>query len=367
MRSVGIADGGLVMRKTLFSAVSGVGLLASLIVALAGPAYAADIPVMPPPVVVAPMAEQPAPRFYALLGALFVTRTTPAPAPILLEAPDVFALQAPLPDDLLFGDILDASDLDFGWTFGLYARAGMIMPGNIGFEAGGFWLRPMTSAVAAAYVDPIYVILGTDPGMGISDIEAFTSINTTQLYGLDVNAVFQPNAGPLQIYGGLAFLQLRDAFDLTLTQNDGFVVTTYPLLWETSNRLIGPQIGARFFLGSGDPFSVTIDAKVGYLRNAYTNDFLGFDFDGDPIIGEDSGKLWSFMAQGGITANYALSENLHLNVGYQAIFLNNVALAPHQVGATDGPLPNGPGSVKLNTYTSHVLFHGVSAGLTLFF
>ncbi|MGD9737818.1 MAG: hypothetical protein AB7O56_12290 [Bauldia sp.] len=356
------------MRKSFVRAAVATGLLASsaLVAPFVGSVLAADIEIVPPPPIIpAPMVVEEVPRFYFLAGALFVTRKSPEPAPILIEAPTPQAAEA-LPGGLPPGDILDASDFDFGWTFGFYARAGVITPSNLGVEVGGFWLKPMTATVTGDFdLDPIGVFLQTDDETFYERIEAFEAANTTRLYGLDANVVLQPNAGPLQLYAGVAYLRLRDALDLTLTQATN-PTTDFVFDWETSNRLIGPQIGARVFLGDADPFSLTLDARVGYLRNAYTNAFSHMGT-GGLIEGDDSGKVWSFMAAGGVTANFALNENLHLNVGYQAIFLNNVALAPHQVIGTPGPLGTGPETLDLTTYTSHVLFHGVSAGITLLF
>lgn len=320
----------------------------------AGTAGAADItPVIP--VVVAPVvAPPPGPSFYASVALLYMTRRDPAQAPIIDEA--TARIIGPLPgtDPAL---ILDAQDFDFGWTFGIEGRAGFILPsGSFGAEIGGFWLRPFNAFVGGEpFSGGTYVVTDPPTDFGIDTFEAY---NTTRLHGADANLVAHLNGGALQVYAGAAYIRLRDEMTIYADLDAPDQIWT----WETSNRLIGPQIGARFVFGAANPFSVEIGGRVGFLHNAVTNSvFIDAATD---LEADDADSIWTWMAAGGITARYHLNQNVAITVGYQALWLKDVALAPHQVGATS-PIDTDP--ITLDTFVAPFLTHGLSVGLRLTF
>lgn len=323
-------------------------------------ASAADIvvPVIPAPVYVPPP-PPPQPSFYGSIGLLYMTRSTPAIAPIL-EAP-VARIIAPLPENDP-ANILDASDFDFGFAFGLEGRLGMILPnGVLGFEVGGFWLRELTATVENDDVFGL-AFLATDPETEVG-LDAFEAYNATRLYGFDANVVAHLNGGALQVYGGLAYIRLRDEMGIYADMDapDQF------WLWQTNNRLIGPQVGARYVIGNSNPFSLEIGGRVGLLHNSIANSVLIDRSGDDDLTGADADSIWTLMAAGSITARYQLNQNVAVTAGYQALWLKNVALAPHQVGATDPIDIPGPDTIGLDTYVAPFLAHGFTAGLSIRF
>lgn len=335
----------LVRRTSQLIATVAIGAMAI------GSAGAADLPVfIPAPIVIPPPAPQPG--FYASVALLYMTRSDPAQAPILNEADPVPAAAEPLPGAPV-GDPFDAQDFDFGWTFGVEARAGVILPsGNFGFEAGGFWLRPWVAYYADDDIGR--PDLATDPPLAVWDMLSFEAWNTTRIYGLDANAV--AHLGPLQIYGGVAYIHLRDAMEIVAPMSQ---LPTEYYNWWTGNRMIGPQVGARFTIGNASPFSVEVGGRVGILRNSMSNEvFLDMAAD---VAATDFDTVWTLMAGGGVTAKFNVNESLAITAGYQALWLQKVALAPHQVGATDPITP------ELDTFYAPILIHGVSAGLAFRF
>jgi hypothetical protein len=324
-------------------------------------ASAADIvvPVIPAPIYVPPP-PPPQPSFYASVAALYMTRSTPAIAPIL-EA-ELLTAAEPLPGNDDPADLLDASDFDFGFTFGLEGRAGVILPnGMLGFEVGGFWLRPWTATVANDDVFGL-AILETDPETPVG-LDAFEAYNTTRLYGFDANVVAHLNGGALQLYAGLAYIRLRDEMGINadLDAPDEF------WLWQTNNRLIGPQVGARVVIGNSNPFSVELGGRVGLLHNSMTNSVLIDRMGDDDLTGADADSIWTLMAGGSITARFNLNPNFAITAGYEALWLKKVALAPHQVGVTDPINIPGPDTIGLDTYVAPFLAHGFTAGVSLRF
>jgi hypothetical protein len=73
------------------------------------------------------------------------------------------------------------------------------------------------------------------------------------------------------------------------------------------------------------------------------------------------------MLAGKVRVGFQLNQGLAVHVGYQALFLNNVALAPDQVGATGNLDVIGPATVPMTLQTNSFFMHGLSLGVTLNF
>lgn len=328
---------------------------AAVTVGLSSGARAADL--VPPPAVAPIVIEEVArPGFYLGVSALYMTRTGPAQSPILNQ--DITGAM-PLPPAPP-GDVLDARDFDFGWVWGVDARAGVVLPGNFGVEVGGFWLSPFRADVGDEIEFGILELV-TDPSTYI-EAYAYEGFNRTRFYGADANVVAHLHGGALQLYAGAAYLVVDDYMYLRLYSDgrDSF------LNWASDNTLIGPQVGARFIGGMG-PISIEVGGRVGFLHNSIDNlVVVDRPLDTD-LTGEDADSVWTLMAAGNVTARFNVTEHFALTAGYQALWLNRVALAPHQVGATDSIDIKGPATIGLDTFVAPFLVHGFTAGLSLRF
>lgn len=329
-----------------FSAAAAVGT---------APAANAADPIVAPvaPIVVT---EVERPGFYLGVSALYMTRSNPAQAPILNEATP---RALPLPGAPV-GDILDARDFDFGWAWGVEARAGIVLPNNFGVEIGGFWLGPF-EAVVGGEIEGGFVELETNPDTFL-DAYAFEGFDRTRIYGADANIVAHLNGGALQVYAGAAYISVEDYMYLRIYRDgrDEF------LNWATDNTLIGPQIGARVTAGMG-PLSIEIGGRFGFLHNSIDNIVVVDRPMDTDLTGEDADSVWTLMAGGTVTARFNVTEALAITAGYQALWLSKVALAPHQVGATDPIDVGGPATIGLDTFVAPLLIHGVTAGMSLRF
>lgn len=351
-----------VQRKSLKVALL-MGGGAALLTA-AGPAFAADVPQVvpppPPPIIVEP---EDVPRYYLSLQALFMTRKNPPETPILTpELTPALTTFGPQETDVIDG--LNAQDIDYGWAFGVAGRAGLI--GNpVGFDIGGFWLKPMEAIVHVFTEDAPGggYWLETVPRMGVfftdPTEEAATAYAATRLYGFDANVTFSPDE-TFTIFAGAAFVRVQDELFLDIfTAQDVLVEAD----WTTNNRLIGPQIGVRGQFGQ-NALSFGFEFRAAYLFNHATGTADIFD----PVVHaidievDDEEKTRTLMLAGGANIGFNVNENLTLTLGYQAMWFKALAMAPAQVPATD---PFAP-ALDLDT-TSPLLVHGVALGLTLRF
>lgn len=328
------------------------GLLASVAAAavLGGAsALAADIapviPPPPPPVVVA----APVPSFELHLNALYMTRRSPDPAPLVSFYP--------LPGT---GDVIDASDLDFNWWPGFEGRAGVILPSHIGFEGRFMWVAPLSALVETAPDDD--VLLNTNPTTEFSTTNFATAFDVTRLWSTDANVTVALGGG-FQLFAGAAYVRLRDTLEITLA-DDTFDESA---VWDVLNRMVGPQVGARMKTGGGNGFFFAAEARVGLLFNSITSAFdADFTNLGNGIYtADDTANSKVLMAAGNVNVGFQVSETFAVHLGYQAMWLNNIGLATSQVGNT-GEL-DVPGAVTLDTTTSSFLVHGVRLGFDLTF
>jgi hypothetical protein len=344
-----------VRSRNGFNTAALLAFSAAVTVGMATGAQAAD-PLPPPVVAPIVVVEVQNPGFYLGVSALYMTRTGPAQAPILNQDISGAMPLPPAPP----GDILDARDFDFGWVWGVDARAGIVLPGNFGVEVGGFWLSPFRADVGDE-IEFRIVELVTDPPTYI-EAYAYEGFNRTRVYGADANVVAHLNGGALQVYAGVAYLAVDDYMYLRL-YSDGR--DTF-LNWASDNTLIGPQVGARFIGGMG-PLSIEVGGRVGFLHNSINNlVVVDRPLDTD-LTGEDADSVWTLMAAGNVTARFNVTEHFALTAGYQALWLNRVALAPHQVGATDDINIVGPATIGLDTFVAPLLVHGFTAGMSLRF
>lgn len=334
-------------------------LLPAVAMAGAGAASAADLaPVVVVPMVVVPP-PAPSPSAYASVALLYMTRSTPQQTPIFYyETPRA----EPLPGATRFGDILDASDFDFGRSFGIAGRAGVVLPsGTVAFEAGGFWLAPMTASHGND-AGPGTVMATVPNQTNVWNVLAFEARNTTRVRGFDANAVARLGSGVVAVYAGLARIVVHDEMVIDPVMAGAPELWT----WTTDNRMTGPQIGARATIGSG-AVSVEIGGRMGALYNRISNAVL-FDRVGDfDLVGNDAGTVWSLMAAGSVTARMNLTPNFAITAGYEALWLQRVAQAPHQVMGTYPPVSADPEVISLSTTYAPLLIHGFTAGVSLRF
>ena len=287
-----------------------------------------------------------------------MTRQDPDPTPLVTLNTD--------------GDILDASDFNFGWTGGVEGRVGY-MTCRIGFEIGGFWLRPWT-AFHEADEDLDDLFIETDPDTIINTPTSVTGYNETRLWGLDANVVMQMNPS-VQVFAGVAFMQLADTLEIEVL-DDQVTTTTNPdegyglYTWDTLNRMVGPQFGFRANLGPTTPgsFFISVDVRGGVLFNWIQNSLFADRVDGlGDLTGTDTAFSVVPMVGAGVNLNFQATANIAFTAGYQALWLGNVALAPDQVGETGDMNVGGPGVVPLGTATNDFLAHGLEIGVKLTF
>lgn len=345
-------DGGIVSPRRVVLVTAGLALLGG---SLSSTADAADV--LPPPVVASPIVIEPAdtPRFYATLTALFMTRGRADPQPILTTD----LITAATATTVAHG--MDASDFRFGWSFGLAGRAGFIVKDRVALEAGAFWLRPLEATVNMIG-DGFYYVLETNPDFaqaGVGELDGATAYDVTRLRGYEGNVVANLSHG-FAVYGGATYIRLRDLLEIE-TDPTQFDPVTYR--WTTDNRMLGPQLGLRFF-HEADRMTFGLDARAAYLFNSALATVDVVPTGDDPFGDTDAAKSRTLMLAAGVNTGFRLSDTLILSIGYQAMMFSHVALGFNQILGTV-PDFGLPPDADLTIQFGQLVVHGLNAGLTL--
>lgn len=313
----------------------------------------------------APTAGQPSPvvdtrappRFYIHISALYLTRGNPDWTPIVSSeaAPGT-------------GDIFGAYDLDFGWRPGVQARAGMMFGRNIGVDIGYFWVSPFIATFDSGPFDPADILIETTPATTFGDATQVIAENRTAIDGVDGNILFQVSPS-FTLFAGATYIKLHDTLEVEFPYGGvgAFEIAT----WDILNRMVGPQIGARVMLDSepGKLFLMA-DFRTGVLYNWIENSFnlnRSVDPGTNNVTASANANSPVWMLGGGVTAGFQVSETVAFTLGYQALLLDNVGLAPDQVPETDSYNVVTDTTIGMGTATNTFWMHGVNLGLALKF
>ena len=157
---------------------------------------------------------------------------------------------------------------------------------------------------------------------------------------------------------------LNDVANITT----GTTAPAYPPFWNTSttNNLYGLQIGADGKLFERGRFSIDGLIKVGGYWNHVT-DSTGVSIEKVVYNANASTDHPAFVSEAGLQCKYQITRGITLKLGYEALWLAGVALAPGQIQETYST--SSPTTVSAHGVNSgsHVLFHGGTAGLEISF
>jgi hypothetical protein len=227
--------------------------------------------------------------------------------------------------------------------------------------------------------------------------------DATNLYSAEANGRLDLSPGVI-VLGGLRWLQLNDTLVGWLTPADriapnwkgpclfpvpatsgcalsdvpnppGGSVVIYPPFWTTSTRndLYGAQIGVDAKLLEFGRFSIDGVIKAGVFDNDAEQTTV-VSMAKQLYTAQATTNEAAFAGEAALQAKYQLTKGLALKVGYEALWLDGVALAPGQIRETytTSPSPASP-STPVSARAlgvncgSNVLFQGATVGLEVSF
>lgn len=198
----------------------------------------------------------------------------------------------------------------YGWTASGFATGNnnLAMPGDLGAVSNNFLNADL---IAANY--------------------------TSNLHNVELNCVKTccTCSGTVDYLYGLRFLNLNERFRLTGDDQADEGISSYDI--DANNCLYGVQIGARYNR-QGPDWTLQYVAKAGiFLNDANQSQqvtdspfVMGVPFLLRPPVGA-SGQSVAGLGELGIVGIRPLNENWSLRLGYSAMVLGGVALAPNQL------------------------------------
>jgi hypothetical protein len=170
----------------------------------------------------------------------------------------------------------------------------------------------------------------------------------------------------LTMLGGVRYLQLDEEFGAQFNFAGSTAFNSVLVGSEALNDLYGAQVGADvcIFESRGGCLRVSGVGKAGayYAHSENRQSVLTINANGVPILavaGRDVDDQVALVAEACGQVSYKISGNAAVVVGYQVLFLQDVALASDQIAAGGNIFTP---SARIDT-NGDILFHGANAGL----
>jgi hypothetical protein len=258
-------------------------------------------------------------------------------------------------------EALNAGDFRQGFAGG--PRAGLIRRDDSGceLEVSYFQIDGWTSARSVGPYDrKVEWLVMKAPGgfLQVQDSDQSMAWEyATRLHNAEMNVRWNTSR-QLAVLAGFRWLQLHENLTGQLVPSEGF-----PPFWSTTtnNNLFGFQIGAEGKILDRGRFSIDGLVKAGLYDNVAD---VASEVSVFKVLRPSSGSsnCAAFVGEIGLRCSYQVSKGLALKAGYEAIWLEGVALAPGQIQDTYLTPPATFHASGVNC-GSGVFFHGATVGL----
>ncbi|MEZ6090013.1 MAG: BBP7 family outer membrane beta-barrel protein [Pirellulaceae bacterium] len=222
------------------------------------------------------------------------------------------------------GTVTVAQDLEHGFPVAPRLRIGTLLLDSFRTELSYFGTDGWNSSAQIRNVAP-FPDLAAD-----IDYEA-------QLHNIEWNFISGPSEIDAHWLIGVRYLNYQDSFLESYRLDPGFG----PLITETAqgeaeNSAFGPQIGVGLDLGGGTTF-LQLGGKLGLMNNRVTQTGAAYDtaltIDGNPETRfSNRSDEFAWLGELSVTLNHFVTRSLSLRMGYQGLFLDNVAQSARQNG-----------------------------------
>jgi hypothetical protein len=222
--------------------------------------------------------------------------------------------------------------------------------GNLASPFGGFGLNPIA-------------------GLDYNNLAQIRYVSSLQSAELNVRRQLPMRADRLttSILFGVRYIALPEQFDYytesAVPMPNGAINSIHVA---TDNEMVGPQIGALFEFYAENRWWVNFEMKAALMNNLAKQSTAYQNVDSQGVIRDFLGSRrenhTSFAGELALTFVYRWSPNLTTRVGYQALWLENVALAPDNLNTDIDVLTQNPAQLYHDAGT---VYHGPYAGITL--
>ena len=253
-------------------------------------------------------------------------------------------------------ELLNVTDLNFSFAPG--ARIDGIVHGNCGWdlEIAGMGIDNfnasayrMETGTGIQFAAPNFSAVSVTPG------DALRFDYSTRLYTAEAS-LRNHFSERLTLLGGFRWAELTERFDGSFYSPSADLALPF---WtnRVQNHLYGFQVGGDLLVYDGGTLRIDAVAKAGIYGNHASQETTS-TFP-TPYPGASASiNRGAFLGEVGITAVWRATQRLSYRFGYQAMWLDGVALSPNQAHVTD--VTTGDAAVDA---AGTVFFHGAVFGL----
>ena len=249
--------------------------------------------------------------------------------------------------------LANTSEFNFPYEPGIKAQAGYMFGNGIGIETD-YWGQWAFTSRQTANGDNNLTIPGDLPLASLSFVNAdrIQQTYSSHIDNYEINCVL-PYAS-VQYLAGFRYLAVNERFNLNSFDSDTGT-GDYTVL--TRNRLYGGQLGGRA-QWQIERFTFDIEGKAGVFYNAAHQDQTVND--AGFLLRESSGGEHQVAFVGEVSSYLWIPLGTHFTgrLGYTAVWIDQLALAPNQLDFTD-TTTSGTGLYA----RSNILIHGFNAGI----
>lgn len=229
----------------------------------------------------------------------------------------------------LGNDQLNARELDFGFSTGW--RIGAVRHGQEWDMELSYFQLDGSKVTAGVEGDTFLVTDSNGANLAVTDPELEYH---SRLYSGEIN-FSRPRNEWLSLLVGLRYVELDDHYGAAGTGT--FFPSPVSFYQQADNHLYGLQIGGNgAFLRRG-AWTLEGSAKAGVYWNHADQNAVQLDtapFGDRYSLSADKDHA-AFLGELGLTGKYLISEHLAVRAGYQAMWLDGVALAVDQIAVND--------------------------------
>lgn len=312
-----------------------------------------------------PLCYEPCPCVYVQVEALFMMRE-----PRFIDQPIVV-------DPNTNTTFLATSDLNFNFDPGLRATVGKQLCGGRALEFSYFGLFSGNATAIAVRPDPEAFLIFPDNFFGnvFIDMDGVQVDYSSSIHSFEANlscccGCCNKSCGKCGCgevccrsftwFAGFRYLNLSDELNLRAQRTVGGEVEEGSYDIRTANNLFGAQLGARLRRTKGQ-FGWEATGKAGIFGNDAQQEQSVTDFPNFPLrptVLSRRGAV-AFVGEINLSALYRLTDVWNLRAGYNAMWIEGVALAPDQL---DFDFAAAAGGEQLNN-GGGLFLHGVSVGV----
>ncbi len=200
-------------------------------------------------------------------------------------------------------------------------------------------------------------------GVDYNNMVSIRDYSTLEGGELNVVGLLPTLPGRLTCTGlfGVRYMNVGEEFNY-FSQSSVGGGTTNSVDTRTRNVLWGPQIGGTAQIYVEDCWWVNVSIKGAICNNSASQRTLYTDADNNTYSHERSRDVTSYVGDLALTLVYRWSPNFTTRIGYQAMWVEDLALAQQNFNRDLGFLTDGPSWLD---HDGRVVYHGVHAGVEL--